>query len=115
MGGLFCSVSCGNSYRQQLKRDEQKQARLVEQGFAIKNPLTEDEQFFWHILSRLGDTAIRLDEEAKLPGDKRPADFGKRLGDFIRETRTEAAGLRMQEIGARLKAQQKKEEGNKSK
>ena len=105
IGGLFCGDSCGNAYRQKKKRDELKKARLVEQGLAVKNPLTEDEQFLWSILSKLGATAIVLDDEAKLPGDKRPADFGIRLGEFIRHTKAEAQGVRMQEIGARLGAQ----------
>lgn len=115
-GGFFCSDSCGNSYRQQLKRDEQKKARLVEQGKAIEKPLTEGEKQLWPVLSELGDNAKYLLLEAEIPGDKRPADFGIRLGQFLRDCKTNMESPVVKELGVRFQAQQRIDEHtNKSK
>jgi hypothetical protein len=106
MGGLFCSVSCGNSYRQQLKRDEQKQARLVEQGLAIEKPLTEEEVQIWSVLVELGKSARQLDEDLQKTGNDRPADIGPRLGRIIRQYREQADSELWQQFEARLNKQE---------
>jgi len=106
MGGLFCSVSCGNSYRQQLKRDEQKQARLVEQGLAIEKPLTEEEVQIWSVLVELGKNARQLDEDLQKTGNDRPADIGPRIGKIIRQYREQADSELWQQLEARLNKQE---------
>ncbi|RZK43272.1 MAG: hypothetical protein EOO61_05065 [Hymenobacter sp.] len=116
IGGLFCSVSCGNSYRQQLKRDEQKKAKLVEQGLAIGNPLTEGESSLWAILSELGRRALELNIVLNLPmGHEGRIDIGSKLATFVGDCKRTADNPIVQEIGARMKAQQQVEERNKSK
>ena len=106
---LFCGESCGNAYRQQQKRDALKKARLVGEGLAIKNPLTKDEEFLWYALADVANTAMRLTVDAKLPDDKRPADFGVRVDAFIEHTRAAIYTGRVREIGARLNEQGKAE------
>ncbi|RYE04854.1 MAG: hypothetical protein EOP33_08335 [Rickettsiaceae bacterium] len=106
MGGLFCSVSCGNSYRQQLKRNEQKQARLLEQGLAIEKPLTEEEVQIWSVLVELGKNARQLDEDLQKTGNDRPADIGPRIGKIIRQYREQADSKLWQQFEARLNKQE---------
>ena len=64
---LFCGESCGNAYRQQQKRDALKKARLVEQGEAIKNPVTETEQALWTVLTEVMKRGDELNFIFRLP------------------------------------------------
>lgn len=116
VGGLFCSDSCGNSYRQKKKRDEQKKARLVEQGLAVKHPLTEGEQGLWAILSELEKTGIELRTVLNLPvGHEGRADVGPRLARFVGDVVRVADSPVVQEIRARFEVQQMVEEQIKGK
>ncbi len=115
-GGFFCSDSCGNSYRQQNKRNELKKTKLVEQGKAVENPLTDAEQELWAILSKLGGTARQLNFIANLPNeDAGRVGFGPRLLSFVTACMDTADNPLVQQIGVRVKAQQEMETRNKDK
>lgn len=115
-GGFFCSDSCGNSYRQQLKRDEQKKARLVEQGKAIKNPLTETEQALWTVLTEVMKRGDELNFTFRLPLEHvgREGIWDKAMA-FIGDCKRMIDRPVVQEIEARIKAQQEVDERNKGK
>lgn len=109
MGGLFCSVSCGNSYRQQLKRDEQKKAKLVEQGRAVEKPLTEDERQLWSILFVLAVEAKQILLDNELPVGKKPINIGARTRDLLVNCQTKGESSAMKSLGIRFQAQQEAE------
>ena len=116
IGGLFCGDSCGNSYRQKKKRDEQKKARLVEQGLAVKNPLTESERGLWDILAGLEKTAIELHTILHLPtGHEGRSNIGLQLSSLVVDCKSIADSPVVQDIRVRFEAQQKVEERNKGK
>ncbi|MDQ2751634.1 MAG: hypothetical protein M3R72_01260 [Bacteroidota bacterium] len=119
LGGLFCSVSCGNSYRQQLKRDEQKKAKLVEQGLAVEKEVTDEEVFIWSVLFVLGIEAKKLLLDNNLPADKKPTDIAIRTLKLITDCRDKGESAIMKSLGIRIeeynKAKKAQEEQNKSK
>jgi hypothetical protein len=84
-GGLFCGVSCGNSYRQQLKRNAQQQAKLVEKGYAVKSPLTTEELELWRLVEGLAATAKQILDDRNLPEEQRPADLRSRVNQLVKE------------------------------
>ena len=107
---LFCGESCGNAYRQQQKRDEQKQARLVEQGEAIKNPVTETEQALWTVLTEVMKRGDELNFIFRLPLEHvgREGIWNNAMA-FIGDCKRMIDRPVVQEIEARIKAQQKAE------
>ena len=84
-GGLFHSVSCGNSYRQQLKRNEQQQAKLIEKGHAVKNPLTKEELELWFFVKGLAATATQIIADRNLQGEQRTEELRARVTQFVQE------------------------------
>lgn len=105
IGGLFCGDSCGNSYRQKKKRDEQKKAKLVEQGLAVERPLTIEEIVLWDILSMLAGEANQIQVDEALPADKKPADLGMRKMRLVSYCKSSAELLEMKSLGIRYQAQ----------
>ena len=118
-GGLFCRVSCGNSYRQQLKRDEQQQAVLVEKGFAIKKPLTKEELELWLFVKELAATAKQILADKNLPVEQRPEDLGSRVKQLVKDCQEKGESQLMSEMASRYSAQEeaakRAEGGNKNK
>ena len=106
VGGRFCSVSCGNSYRQQRQRDEQKRTQAVTEGYAVERPLTEEELLLWSILLVLGADARRLLLDYELGVDKRPADMNKRLHTLLWNCQEKANSPMMKQLTIRYEAQQ---------
>ena len=84
-GGLFCRVSCGNSYRQQLKRDEQRKAILVEKGYAVETPLTNEELELWRLVEGLAAAAKQILADRNLPAEQRPEDLRSRVNQLVKE------------------------------
>lgn len=119
MGGLFCRPSHGNAYRQQLKRDEQKKAKLVEQGQAVEKELTAEEVELWSTMLDLSRKAKQIMLDNELPADKKPADLPVRTYYVMSGCRNAEESAVMKSIGARFEAQEKakkaREEQNKSK
>ena len=105
-GGLFHSVSCGNSYRQQLKRNEQQQAKLIEKGHAVKNPLTKEELEFWFFVKGLAATATKILADNNLRVDQRPEDLRARVNQLVQECQEKGASQLMSEMASRYSAQQ---------
>ncbi len=115
-GGAFCSVSCGNSYRQQLKRNEQKKARLVEQGLAIEEPLTAGERGLWAILAEVKEKGLELNTILNLPLEHPGrTDIGPKLVKFVGDCKRIGDRPLVQELGVRMRAQQEVEARNKGK
>jgi len=77
-GGFFCSVSCGNSYRQQQKRTVQKQRIPVKEG-PTRSTFNEREARLWKLIGELGEQAAQLLRERILPKEQRPEDMTERL------------------------------------
>lgn len=116
MGGLFCSDSCGNSYRQQLKRNAQKKARLVEQGLAVEQTLTEVEQGLWSVLAEVMAGGRELNAVLNLPmNHEGRANIGGRLAKFVGDCKRIGDKPLVQEINARMRALQDVEAKNKGK
>ena len=116
VGGLFCSASCGNSYRQKHKRDELKKARLVEQGLAVEKPLTEMEQGLYIILTELVEKGRELLAILRMPlEDARRKVLGTELGWFVADYLTGIDKPLVREVGVRMEAQRKVEAQIKSK
>ena len=105
-GGLFCGDSCGNSYRQQLKRNEQRQAKLIEKGHAVKNPLTKEELELWFFVKGLAATATQIIADNNLQGEQRPEDLRARVNQFVQECQEKGASQLMSEMASRYNAQQ---------
>ena len=84
-GGLFCSSSCGNSYRQQLKRNEQQKAKLIEKGYAVKSPLTNEELELWRLVEGLAAAAKQILTDMNLPTEQRPGDLRSRVNQLVKE------------------------------
>ena len=105
-GGLFHSVSCGNSYRQQLKRNEQQQAKLIEKGHAVKNPLTKEELEFWFFVKGLAATATKLLADNNLRVEQRPVDLLTRVHQLVQECQEKGASQLMSEMASRYSAQE---------
>ncbi len=116
MGGLFCKPSHGNAYRQQLKRDEQKKAKLVEQGQAVEKELTAEEVELWSTMLDLSRKARQIMLDRELP--EIPADLPMRIYYVLSGCRQAEESPVMKSIGARFEAQKKarkaREEQNKS-
>lgn len=115
-GGLFCSVSCGNSYRQQLKRNEQQKAKLVEKGYAVKNPLTNEELELWRLVEGLAATAKQILADKNLPIEQRPEDLRSRVNQFVQECQEKGECQLISEMASRYRAQEeaaKRAEGSK--
>jgi hypothetical protein len=109
IGGRFCSVSCGNSYRQQLKRNGQKEVKAIREGYAIEKPLTNEEQILWSILFVLGVDAKRILADNELAVDKRPADIGTRIRTLLLNCQDKANSPMMKELSIRYEAQKEAE------
>ena len=105
-GGLFHSVSCGNSYRQQLKRNEQQQAKLIEKGHAVKNPLTKEELELWFFVKGLAATATQILTDNNLRVEQRPEDLRARVNQLVQECQEKGASQLMSEMASRYSAQQ---------
>ena len=105
-GGLFCRVSCGNSYRQQLKRNEQQQAKLIEKGHAVKNPLTKEELEFWFFVKGLAATATQILADNNLQGEQRPEDLRARVNQLFQDCQEKGASQLMSEMASRYGAQE---------
>ena len=105
-GGLFHNTSCGNSYRQQLKRNEQRQAKLIEKGHAVKNPLTKEELELWFFVKGLAATATQIIADNNLQGEQRPEDLRARVNQFVQECQEKGASQLMSEMASRYNAQQ---------
>jgi len=105
-GGLFCRVSCGNSYRQQLQRNEQQQAKLIEKGHAVKNPLTKEELELWFFVKGLAATATQILADHNLRVEQRPVDLFSRVRQFVQECQEKGASQLMSEMASRYSAQQ---------
>lgn len=76
--GFFCSVSWGNSYRQQQKRTVQKQRIPVKEG-PTRSIFNEREARLWKLIGELGEQAAQLIRERILPKEQRPEDMNERL------------------------------------
>ena len=105
-GGLFCRVSCGNSYRQQLKRNEQQQAKLIEKGHAVKNPLTKEELEFWFFVKGLAATATQILADKNLRVEQRPEDLRSRVNQLVQECQEKGESQLMSEMASRYGAQE---------
>ena len=105
-GGLFHNTSCGNSYRQQLKRNEQQQAKLIEKGHAVKNPLTKEELEFWFFVKGLAATATQILADHNLRVEQRPEDLRARVNQLVQECQEKGASQLMSEMASRYSAQQ---------
>jgi len=105
-GGLFHSVSCGNSYRQQLKRNEQQQAKLIEKGHAVKNPLTKEELELWFFVKGLAATATQIIADRNLQGEQRTEELRARVTQFVQECQEKGASQLMSEMASRYSAQE---------
>ena len=105
-GGLFHNTSCGNSYRQQLKRNEQQQAKLIEKGHAVKNPLTKEELELWFFVKGLAATATQIIADRNLQGEQRTEDLRARVNQFFQECQEKGASQLMSEMASRYSAQE---------
>lgn len=105
-GGLFCEKSCGNSYRQQLKRNEQQHAKLVEQGHAVKNPLTNEELELWRFVKEVAATAKQILADRNLPDEQRPADLRSRVNQLVEQCREKGESQLISGIASRYSAQE---------
>ena len=105
-GGLFCRVSCGNSYRQQLKRNEQQQAKLIEKGHAVKDPLTKEELELWFFVKGLVTTATQILADHNLRAEQRPVDLLSRVHQLVQECQEKGESQLMSEMASRYSAQE---------
>jgi hypothetical protein len=118
-GGFFCGDSCGNSYRQQLKRNEAQKAKLVEKGHAVKNPLTDEELELWRFVEGVAATAKQILADKNLPAEQRPEDLRSRVNQFVEACQEKGESQLIREMASRYRAQEeaakRAEAGNKDK
>lgn len=105
-GGLFCSVSCGNSYRQQLKRNEQQRNNLVKKGYAVENPLTNEELELWRFVEELAAMAKQILADRNLPVEKRPENLRSRVNQFVKDCHEKGESQLISGIASRYRAQE---------
>jgi hypothetical protein len=105
-GGLFCSVSCGNSYRQQLKRNEQQKANLVKKGYAVENPLTNEELELWRCIEEVAATAKQILADRNLPVEQRPENLRSRVNQFVEDCKEKGDSQLISRIASRYRAQE---------
>ena len=105
-GGLFCSVSCGNSYRQQLKRNEQQKANLVKKGYAVENPLTNEELELWRCIEEVAATAKQILADRNLPVEQRPENLRFRVNQFVEDCKEKGDSQLISGIASRYRAQE---------
>ena len=105
-GGLFCRPSCGNSYRQQLKRNEQLKAKLVEKGYAVKSPLTNEELELWRLFEGLAVAAKQILADRNLPEEQRPADLRPRVNQLVKQCHNIGESELIIGIASRYRAQE---------
>ncbi|MFD2717146.1 hypothetical protein ACFST9_00365 [Hymenobacter monticola] len=105
-GGLFCGDSCGNSYRQQLQRNELQHAKLVEKGHAVKNPLTNEELELWQFVKEVAATAKQILADRNLPDEQRPADLRSRVNQLVEQCREKGESQLISGIASRYSAQE---------
>lgn len=105
-GGLFCRPSCGNSYRQQLKRNEQLKAKLVEKGYAVKSPLTTEELGLWRLVEELAVAAKQILADRNLPEEQRPTDLRSRVNQLVEECYSLRESELIMGIASRYRAQE---------
>ena len=105
-GGLFCKVSCGNSYRQQRKRNEQQKAKLIEKGYAVQSPLTNEELELWRLVEGLAAAAKQILADRNLPEEQRPADLRSRVNQLVEECHSLGKSELIMGIASRYRAQE---------
>jgi hypothetical protein len=105
-GGFFCGDSCGNSYRQQLKRNENQKAKLVEKGHAVKNPLTNEELELWRFVTGVAAAAKQILADRNLPDEQRPGDLRSRVNQLVEQCQEKGESQLISEIASRYSAQE---------
>lgn len=105
-GGFFCGDSCGNSYRQQLQRNEQQKVKLVEKGHAVKNPLTNEELELWRFVEEVAATAKQILADRNLPDEQRPKDLRARVNQLVEQCREKGESQLISGIASRYSAQE---------
>lgn len=105
-GGFFCGDSCGNSYRQQLQRNEQQKTKLVEKGHAVKNPLTNEELELWRFVEAVAATAKQILADNNLPAEQRPKDLRARVNQLFAQCQEQGESQLIIGMASRYSAQE---------